>query len=91
MTPGIVGLVETSNNLSSIRTEADTLKIVCSSRSSNAPALWRRTLDWIQAISRMAGATAEKGEGYHRLEAEHGVQGAGGPEANLQPGSSARS
>lgn len=63
MTPGIIGLVETSNNLSSVRTEADTLKIVCSSRSSNPQALGE-VLDAIQALARMAGASAERGEGY---------------------------
>ncbi|HOW74223.1 MAG TPA: beta-Ala-His dipeptidase [Phycisphaerae bacterium] len=63
MTPGIVGLVETSNNLSSVRTDADGFRLVCSSRSSNAQALGE-VLDAIQALARMAGATAQRGEGY---------------------------
>lgn len=63
MTPGIAGLVETSNNLSSVHTDDRMLRIVCSSRSSNAQAL-HEVLDGIQALARMAGANAEKGEGY---------------------------
>jgi len=63
LSPDIPGLVETSNNLGVVRTAGDEVEIRCSSRSSNSQAL-NEVLNWLHALARMAGATAQKGEGY---------------------------
>jgi dipeptidase D len=63
MDQAIPGLVETSSNLSSVHTNGDELKIVCSSRSSNPDAL-REVLDALQALARLGGAGVQTNEGY---------------------------
>jgi len=63
MSRDIKGLVETSNNLASVRQEGSRIEIVTSSRSSVAPAL-RATLDQVAAAARLAGARVEEKDGY---------------------------
>lgn len=63
MSRAIDGLVETSNNVASIRCDTNGSEIVCSSRSSNAAALLA-TRDKLAAISKLAGADIEQPEGY---------------------------
>ena len=49
------GLVETSNNLGILRTEGDSVEIVCGSRSSVAPAM-EDLIGTLAALARLAGA-----------------------------------
>ena len=63
MSRAIKDLVETSNNVASIKSDQDQVKVHCSSRSSNGAAL-EATLDKITSIAKLAGATIEKPEGY---------------------------
>lgn len=63
MSREIKNLVETSNNVASIRCADDQIKIHCSSRSSNGAAL-KATLDKIAAIAQLAGASLEQPPGY---------------------------
>ncbi|MBN1996465.1 aminoacyl-histidine dipeptidase [candidate division KSB1 bacterium] len=59
----IKNLVETSNNVASIKFEGDRIFVVCSSRSSNDFAL-EATRDKIAAIGGLAGAKIEHKQGY---------------------------
>lgn len=63
MSRDIKGLVETSNNLASVRRHGARFEIITSSRSSVAPAL-RATLDAVAAAARLAGARVEEKDGY---------------------------
>ncbi|MFN0151187.1 MAG: aminoacyl-histidine dipeptidase [bacterium] len=63
MSRDIRGLVETSNNLASVRTDGARVVIVTSSRSSVPPAL-RATLDTVAAAARLAGARPNESDGY---------------------------
>ena len=63
MSHDIPGLVETSTNLSKVRTEAGALKIHQSSRSSVMSAL-RATQGRIAAFAALAGGSATQSEGY---------------------------
>lgn len=63
MSRDIKGLVETSNNLASIRQDGERFKIVSSTRSSVPPAL-RAALDQVAATARLAGARVEEKDGY---------------------------
>jgi dipeptidase D len=63
MSRDIKGLVETSNNLASVRQEGARLEIITSTRSSVAPAL-RAALDQVAAAARLAGAAVEEKDGY---------------------------
>jgi len=63
MSRSIKDLVETSNNLASIKCEKSRALIVCSSRSSNKFAL-QATRDKLAAIAKMAGAKLQQPEGY---------------------------
>jgi dipeptidase D len=63
MSRSIKGLVETSNNVASVKFKGDTALIVCSSRSSNNDAL-NATRDKIAAICTLAGATYKQPIGY---------------------------
>lgn len=63
MSRDIKGLVETSNNLATVRTEGATIEVLTSSRSSVAPAL-RATLDMVAAAARLAGASVAESDGY---------------------------
>jgi dipeptidase D len=63
MSRDIKGLVETSNNLASVRQEGARFEIVTSSRSSVAPAL-RAVLDQVASVARLAGARVEEKDGY---------------------------
>jgi dipeptidase D len=63
MSRDIKGLVETSNNLASVRQEGARFEIITSSRSSVAPAL-RATLDQVASAARLAGARVEEKDGY---------------------------
>ncbi len=63
MTPEILGLVETSNNLAVVTTEGDTVRIACNSRSSSAEAL-RDVSATISAAAGLAEATAKKNNQY---------------------------
>ncbi|HPG39721.1 MAG TPA: aminoacyl-histidine dipeptidase [bacterium] len=63
MSRDIKNLVETSNNVASIRCEKEQIKIHCSSRSSNGAAL-KATLDKIAAIAQLAGAALDQPPGY---------------------------
>ncbi len=74
MSRDIKGLVETSNNLATVRTEAGAgggsgvsggavVEVLTSSRSSVAPAL-RATLDMVAAVARLAGASVVESDGY---------------------------
>lgn len=63
MSQDIVGLVETSSNLASVRTSENELKVVTSQRSSTASAL-RDMCQQIAAIFELAGAKTEIGDGY---------------------------
>ncbi len=63
MSRDIKGLVETSNNLATLRTEGATVEVLTSSRSSVAPAL-RATLDMVAAVARLAGASVTESDGY---------------------------
>ena len=63
MSRDIPGLVETSNNLASIRTQGDKITILTSSRSSVMPAL-QAIRDRIAAAGHLAGAVVEAHGGY---------------------------
>lgn len=63
MSRDIKGLVETSNNLATARTNGADIELLTSSRSSVAPAL-RATLDMVAAAARLAGATVTESDGY---------------------------
>jgi dipeptidase D len=63
MSRDLPGLVETSSNVARVRTEADALTILCSSRSSNASAL-NGVIDQILSIGLLAGAVVEPNKGY---------------------------
>jgi dipeptidase D len=63
MSRDIKGLVETSNNLASVRRHGARFEIITSSRSSVAPAL-RATLDQVASAARLAGARVEEKDGY---------------------------
>jgi len=63
MSTDIKDLVETSNNLANIKIENNSLKILTSQRSSIISRLDALT-NSIEAISRLAGAAVESGEGY---------------------------
>ncbi|MBN2414080.1 aminoacyl-histidine dipeptidase [candidate division KSB1 bacterium] len=63
MSREIKNLVETSNNVASIKCHTDNAKIHCSSRSSNDAAL-KATLDKLAAITWLAGAAIEQPPGY---------------------------
>ncbi len=59
----IDGLVETSNNVASIKFQEDRIFVVCSSRSSNDFAL-EATRDKLVAIGKLAGADVKLKQGY---------------------------
>ena len=59
----IKNLVETSNNVASVRCSDAEAKILCSSRSSNMQAL-QATIDKLHAIADLAGAAADQPPGY---------------------------
>ncbi len=63
MSRTIEGLVETSNNVASIKCSEKEAKLHLSSRSSNGAAL-KATRDKLTAIGTLAGADIEKPEGY---------------------------
>lgn len=63
MSRTIKDLVETSNNVASIKFSGDQVNIHCSSRSSNDAAL-QATLDKLCAIAELSGASIEQPEGY---------------------------
>jgi dipeptidase D len=63
MSRDIRGLVETSNNLASVRTDGARVALVTSSRSSVAVAL-RGVLDHIAAAARLAGIAVTEKDGY---------------------------
>ncbi len=63
MSRTIKDLVETSNNVASIKCDAKKAFIVCSSRSSNGNALLA-TRNKLAAIAQLAGASIEQPEGY---------------------------
>ncbi len=63
MSQDIDNLVETSTNLGVLTTDGDTLRIICCSRSSVAPAL-RDVLDTLQAVGILAGAEVVEHGGY---------------------------
>jgi dipeptidase D len=63
MSRSIKDLVETSNNVASIKSEKSRVVIVCSSRSSNGSAL-KATRDKLAAIVKMSGGTVKQPEGY---------------------------
>ena len=63
MSRDLPGLVETSSNVARVRTEADSLAILASSRSSNASAL-DGVVGQIVSICGLAGAKAEPSKGY---------------------------
>ena len=63
MTPGIPGLVETSNNLSVVTTGDEAVEVRCLSRSSSAPAM-RDVVATQGAIARLAGTAFEQNNGY---------------------------
>ena len=63
MSRSIKDLVETSNNVAAVKTENDSVNILCSSRSSNMEAL-QATLDKLIAISELAGASVKQPPGY---------------------------
>jgi len=64
MSRDIKGLVETSNNLATVRAGAGVAETLTSSRSSVMPAL-RATLDQVASIARLAGAeSAKESAGY---------------------------
>jgi dipeptidase D len=63
MSREIKNLVETSNNVASVKCHTDHVKVHCSSRSSNDAAL-KATLDKLAAIAELAGAAIEQPPGY---------------------------
>ncbi|MBN1542728.1 aminoacyl-histidine dipeptidase [candidate division KSB1 bacterium] len=63
MSRDIKGLVETSNNVASVKCDKDKIKLHLSSRSSNMSAL-KATRDKLVAIAEMAQAKVEQPEGY---------------------------
>jgi dipeptidase D len=63
MSQDIVGMVETSNNVGSLRTKKGVVEIACLARSASAPAM-RDTLDSILAVARLGGADVEESGGY---------------------------
>lgn len=63
MSRSIKDLVETSNNVASIKSEKSRVVIVCSSRSSNGSAL-KATRDKLAAIVKMSGGVVKQPEGY---------------------------
>jgi dipeptidase D len=63
MSRDLPGLVETSSNVARVRTEADALTILASSRSSNASAL-DGVISQIRSIDALAGASVEPNKGY---------------------------
>jgi dipeptidase D len=56
-------LVETSNNVAAVHCADHEIQILCSSRSSNGPAL-QATVDKLYAIAELAGAKADQPPGY---------------------------
>jgi dipeptidase D len=63
MSYDIPGLVETSNNLATVSTEAPTVTVGTSSRSSSSHAL-QTVRDRIRAVAELAGAAVEENEPY---------------------------
>jgi dipeptidase D len=63
MSRAVPGLVETSNNLAVVTTEGKEVKVVTSSRSSVMPAL-KATLQQVEAVFRLAGASVQVHDGY---------------------------
>jgi len=63
MSRTIKDLVETSNNVATVASEADKIVIGCSSRSSNGDAL-EATRNKLKAIAELAGADIDQPEGY---------------------------
>ena len=63
MSHDIPGLVETSNNVASVRSQGDEFLISCSTRSSVAPALESQR-ERIAIMAQVCHATAEQGESY---------------------------
>jgi len=63
MSREIKDLVETSNNVASIKCHKDNAKVHCSSRSSNDAAL-KATLDKLTAIAGLTGSAVEQPPGY---------------------------
>lgn len=63
MNQDIKGLVETSSNLASIRTDGNTLKIVTSQRSSTASSL-KNVCNTVAASFQLAGAEVAVADGY---------------------------
>lgn len=63
MSTDIPGLVETSNNVANIKIENQTAKLLSSQRSSVVSRLKAHT-NRIEAIARLAGGTAQSGDGY---------------------------
>ena len=63
MSRDLQGLVETSSNVARVRTEADALTILASSRSSNASAL-DGVIAQIRSVCALANASAEPNKGY---------------------------
>ena len=63
MSKDIDGLVETSNNMATIKTGETTLEVLTSQRSSNMDQLDLLT-DQIEAVGRLAGGECETGGGY---------------------------
>ncbi|MDO4949917.1 MAG: M20/M25/M40 family metallo-hydrolase, partial [Bacteroidales bacterium] len=63
MSQDIDGLVETSNNLASIKQQADTIRILCSQRSSSASGR-ADVSQTVMSAFYLAGAEVERGDGY---------------------------
>jgi dipeptidase D len=67
MSQDIAGLVETSDNLATVKLDDGRVKVLTSQRSSNMQRLALLTLR-IEAVGRLAGGEAESGEGYPAWE-----------------------
>jgi dipeptidase D len=67
MSQDIQGLVETSDNLATVKLADDRIKVLTSQRSSNMQRLHLLTRR-IEGIARLAGGEAESGEGYPAWE-----------------------
>jgi len=63
MSKDIAGLVETSNNLATVKVEDGKLVILSNQRSSNMDSL-RLICDQVRSVARLAGAEAETNGGY---------------------------
>ncbi len=63
MSADIDGLVETSNNLASVKVEDNAVKVLTSQRSSVESRLKAHT-DCIEGVARLAGGLAHSGDGY---------------------------